>query len=128
MVAVASAVGGANVRERHLKTVTLGVDAVADRRTIFHGIRKDADDCPRRNVHYVVHRSTPLRKSSQIAGQEAESLLAAHRSRGNTGIQSKQVSDGTGIARRASRTDRRHVLHQREQISTWRRRNGNVQD
>ena len=44
MVAIASAVCRANVRERRPKTVSLGVDAVADSRTKFHGIDEDADD------------------------------------------------------------------------------------
>ena len=45
MVAVASAVGWANVRERRSKPVTLGVHTVADGCAILDWINEDADDC-----------------------------------------------------------------------------------
>ena len=51
-----------------------------------------------------------------------------HRSRRNTSIQPEQVRDRAGIVRTASRTNRSHVLDQRKQIGTRRRRNGNLQN
>ena len=44
MVAIASAVGWADVREHRSKPVTLGVHPVADGSTILGGINEDADD------------------------------------------------------------------------------------
>jgi hypothetical protein len=69
-----------------------------------------------------------LRESGKIACQETETLLAAHRSRGDASVQPQKISDRACVVRTASRTYRSHVLDEREQVSARRRRNRNVKD
>src|SRR5215469_5093427 len=128
MVAVASTVGGLHIGKCCLKPVTLGVDPVPHRGAILLRIREDPDDSARSDVHHVVDRSAPLRESGQIASQEAETLLASYGSRRNTGVQPQQVSNRACIARAAPRANWSHILDKREQVSTRRRGDGNIQN
>src|SRR5215472_2080322 len=125
-MAVAATVGGANIREPVLVAVLVDVHAVSDGRTVFLRIRQDADHGAAGDVDYVVNRTASIRKSRQVARQEAESLLVGNRCRRNSSVEAEQIRDWTCIVRSAPRTDRSRVHNQWEQVGTRRGRNRNV--
>ena len=56
---------------------------------------------------------------------DGQTLLLSNRRRRNAGVEPYQVSNRTAIIRTASRADRSHVLNQRKQIGSRRRRHRN---
>src|SRR5215471_19266035 len=124
MMAIAAITGRAYVGERRAKSAILGVDTIPDRRAVLHWINENSSHCARRNIDDSVDRPTPLRESGKITGQETETLLTPHWRGRNARVQPEQVGDRTRVARSATGTNRRHVLDQRKQVRTRRRRNG----
>ena len=82
---------------------------------------------PGSDVENIVDRPASIRKTSHIAGNEAEPLLVGNRGRRNAGVQTKEVGHGSRVDRSAPRAYRSHVLHERKQVDTRLRRNRNAQ-
>src|ERR1700751_2423121 len=127
-MAIAAAMGRKHVWERCSIAEFVGVNAITNARPELHRIDEDADNGARGDVNNVVDRPASLRKAGKITGQEAKTLLAAHRSRRDTSVQAQQVSDWAPVVRAASWTNRCHVLNQRKEVGTRRRRNRNTEN
>src|ERR1700751_3579547 len=117
-MAIAAAMGRKHVWERCSIAEFVGVNAITNARPELHRIDEDADNGARGDVNNVVDRPASLRKAGKITGQEAKTLLAAHRSRRDTSVQAQQVSDWAPVVRGACWTNRFHVLHQRNAVGT----------
>lgn len=128
VVAVPAAVSGGDIRESRPVAIFVHIHAIAHRCAVLDGISEDPHDRAGSDIDDVINRTTSLREASQVAYEEAETLLAAYRSRRNTRVQTQQIRDRTGIIGTATRTNRSRVLDQRKQIRTRSRRDRNVQD
>src|SRR5438094_5037014 len=125
-MAVTPVVGRYNIRERRAIAFRIELHAVTDHGTELHRIHQDAGHGARGDVHRVIDGPASVGVASQIARQESQPLLAAHRSRSNPGIQPQQVSHRARIARTAARTDRCDVLAEDQQVGPWIRRYRNT--
>src|ERR1019366_3074286 len=122
MVAVAAAVGGRYERENRQRLHCRRIPPVSDPRAVLRPVHQDAGHDTRGNIHHVVVQPPPVGESGRVAHQEAEASLLTHGRRRNAGVEPQQVRNRPRIRRRAHRTDRGHVLHQRQQIQARRRR------
>src|SRR5437899_6638489 len=117
VMAVTPVVGWYNIGERSAVAFRIELHAVTDRGTELRWIHQDTGHGARGDVHCVIDGPASVGVASQIAGQEAEPLLAAHRRRSNSGIQPQQISHRARIARTAARTNRRDILAENQQVS-----------
>src|SRR5215471_3451281 len=114
MVAVTTAMRGLHIGERGTIARFIQIDAIANTSAELHRVGEDAGDSARSDVDNVIVQPTSIGESSQISSKKAKAFLVGNRSGRNSCVQSHQIGDGSGISAAASRTDRRHILHQRQ--------------
>src|SRR5215475_3224249 len=120
VMAVAPTVRGKDIRKGRGISFRIQLDTIADGRAVLGPIDENTGYCSRGNIDHVVDGPSPVGIACHVSHQDAQSLLLGNRSWTNPGIQAQEVCNRPGIVGSAPRADWRHVLNQRQQVSTWR--------
>ena len=116
VVTVASAVCGKHIRKGGAVSFRIQLNAVANRCAETRGIKKNAGHGSCRNVDDIIDKAPSVGITGDIASQKAQTLLLGNGSGSDPRVQAQQIGNWTSILRSAARTNRRHVLHERQQV------------
>src|SRR5947209_6553241 len=123
MNTVTSAVSGGDKWERRSRLHSWCVDAIANARAELDRVRQNSRHGAGRDVSNIVSQTTAIREPGRVSRDEAESFFLTFRCGWNPRIQAKEVRNRAGIVASAAWTNRRLVLHKRQEIGPRRRRN-----
>src|SRR5262249_42205460 len=102
---VASAVGRHDIGERIAVPLWIELHAIADGGAVLGGVDEDSGNGARRDVDNIVDGAATVGIPRQVTGEEAEALLASHRSWRDAGVQAKQIGNWASVCRGAAGTD-----------------------